>query len=68
MAKTKWKLIYKGDIESFDNSFHGYWKNKTTTKKFDEVRSLADQAMAIKGIDYLNVSRLLRTTAVLKRQ
>ena len=64
----KWKLIYKGRIEDFDNSSADYWVNKSATEKFEETSSLVKQAMKIKGIKYNNVSRLLRSTAVIKRQ
>ena len=66
--RNKWKLLFKGHIEDFDNSSQQYWKEKSATEKFRETRLLIDQAMKIKGIRYSDVSRLLRTTAVLKRQ
>ncbi len=66
--KKNWKLIFKGKIEDFDNSDSAYWSTKTTSDKFKEVKSLCDQYMKIKGIKYSDVSRLLRSTAVLKRQ
>jgi hypothetical protein len=67
-SKDKWRLIFKGKIEDFDNTSHLYWKRRTATEKFAETKSLIDQAMKLKGINYLDASRLLRTTAVLKRQ
>jgi hypothetical protein len=65
---NKWPLLYKGKIEDFDNSSFQYWEGRSATEKFRETRSLIDQAMKLKGINYSDVSRLLRTTAVLKRQ
>ena len=66
--KRNWKLIYKGSIEEFDNSDSSYWEKRTPSEKFREVRSLCDQYLKMKGMKYSDVSRLLRTTAVLKRQ
>ena len=61
-------MIYKGSIEEFDNSASAYWKNKSPSEKFKETKSLCEQYLKMKGIKYSDVSRLLRTTAVLKRQ
>jgi hypothetical protein len=61
-------LIFKGSIEEFDNSESLYWAKQTPAEKFKEVRSLCDQYLRMKGMKYSDVSRLLRTTAVLKRQ
>jgi hypothetical protein len=66
--KKNWKLIYKGSIEEFDNSHSSYWEKQSATSKFREVRSLCDQYLIMKGLKYSDVSRLLRSTAVLKRQ
>lgn len=70
IKKSKYQLIFKGKLEDFDQREldREYWKDKSTTEKFEEVRRLADIVMQIKGKDYQSVSRLLRTTAVLKRQ
>ncbi len=65
--KKKWKLIYKGEIDNFDNSSIDYWKNKSADEKFAEVENLIDQAMQIKNKDRKNERELLRTTAVIKR-
>ncbi len=67
-SKKNWKVIYKGPVEGFDNADVDYWKDRSSTEKFREVRSLCDQYLKMKGIKYSDVSRLLRTTAVLKRQ
>lgn len=64
----KLDLIYKGRIEDFDNSFSDYWADKTATEKFRETTTLIEQVMKLRGIKYEDVSRLLRSTAVLKRQ
>lgn len=66
--RSNWQILYKGSLENFDNSDQDFWKDKSTLQKFDEVKSLCQQYMNIKGINHRDVSRLLRTTAVLKRQ
>ena len=66
--KKNWKLIYKGKISEFDNSQADFWSNKSASEKFMETRNLINQAMSIKGRSLEDASRLLRTTAVLKRQ
>ncbi|RMD86429.1 MAG: hypothetical protein D6808_03305 [Candidatus Dadabacteria bacterium] len=64
-----WSLLFKGKIEDFDPlQALNYWKDKTTEEKFKETRSLIDQALKMQGRSYEDVSRLLRSTAVLKRQ
>ena len=68
VPRKKWQLLFKGQIEDFDNSSKPYWRGKSSTEKFRETRSLIEQVMNLKGIKYSDVSRLLRTTAVLKRQ
>lgn len=69
LKKSKYQLIFKGKIEDFDQKKldREYWKDKSTTEKFEEARRLADQLLIIQGRSYKDVSRLLRTTAVLKR-
>ena len=68
MSKKKWKLIFKGNADDFDPSVSlEYWKDRPAKEKFKEVKSLINQALAIKGKKYADASRLLRTTAVLKR-
>lgn len=68
ISKKKWRVQYKGDIENFDNRAREYWMSKSSSEKFRETRSLIDTAMKLKGISYKDVSRLLRSTAVLKRK
>jgi hypothetical protein len=67
---NKYTLIFKGKLEDFDQKAldFEYWKDKSTTEKFEEARKLADHVMLMQGKNYKDVSRLLRTTAVLKRQ
>jgi len=69
MKKNKWKVIFKGDLDEFDSLCSlKYWENKSSTEKFKETTSLINNALKIKGKSIKDVSRLLRTTAVLKRQ
>ena len=67
-SRKDWRAIYKGPIEDTDNSDHSYWKDKSATEKFREVTSLIEQAIKLKGKNYADLSKLLRSTAVLKRQ
>lgn len=67
MKKKNWQVLYKGPLSGFDHEFD-FWRNKTTTEKFAEVLSLTEQYMKIKGINPKDASRLLRSTAVLKRE
>lgn len=68
-AKKDWKIIFKGKIDDFDPSTSiDYWQSKSTAEKFKETCSLIDQALRLKGKSISDVSGLLRTTAVLKRQ
>lgn len=67
--RKNWKQIYKGKLEGFDpNISLEYWENQSVSHKFEETLSLIEQALKIKGKTLSDVSRLLRTTAVLKRQ
>lgn len=66
--KKEWTLVYKGPLDNFDNaSFLSFWRSQSTAAKFAETKALIEQAMTIQGKSYENVSRFLRTTAVLKR-
>ncbi len=67
--EPKWKLAYKGSLENFDpkTSLH-YWLDRSPEEKFHEVVQLIEQAMKLKGKSLEDASRLLRTTAVIKRQ
>ena len=66
--RKNWKVIFKGDIEEFDALYSlNYWRDRLPQEKFKEVSSLIEQAISIKGRSYGDASRLLRSTAVLKR-
>ena len=67
--KRIWKLEFKGKLENFNPCTSlDYWLKKSPAEKFREVTDLILQAQLIKGLEDKNVSGLLRTTAVLKRQ
>ena len=67
--KRQWQMLFKGDIQDFDPAISmKYWSNRSSTEKFRETKNLINQAMKIKGKSLKNASRLLRSTAVLKRQ
>lgn len=69
-AKPKnWTLQFKGKIEDFDSlSSLDYWLKRSPREKFLEVENLISQAQKIRGKSRSDESRLLRSTAVLKRQ
>lgn len=64
-----WQLIFKGSIENFtgDDSLI-FWQSQPSDEKFKEVGRLIDQALRMQGKGSFYELRLLRSTAVIKRQ
>lgn len=65
----KFSLYFKGSVSDFNQKQldRDYWKNRSTTEKFQEAQQLADFVIEKQGKTYQDVSGLLRTTAIIKR-
>jgi hypothetical protein len=69
LKRARWKMLFKGALKDFDpNCSMEYWRDKTADQKFKEVYELIVQACLIKGKSLTDASRLLRTTALIRKK